>query len=333
MSHLRPCLCPFGFCPTGLSFADTAVRVAALHRIFYPSVPTGTSTSRSIRQFQVFVHRQSVWSCRTFYSLNTAFFSTLICCAWAIRMALRQRSNCPRASQSILAPCITAVLDLVSAAGLRARGNHSGDRLCSTPPSNVLGCNLDHPLQIMRTSSGILGIVYSFLTGSCPCLPHSRNWSFPAGSGRRSRQAPVRVLPRIRCPCPVPGIIAGSMLVFISGDRRIRHPTLLGGPNNLMIGRSLGRVSSATAIGRRPPPCHRVLVMLVGPIALYQHTAPTARALGGQPHLALPDLDLGSVSRFCTFRPGAIGQLLQRLSLVSVWAAFSTTWYAELLPQ
>ena len=70
----------------------------------------------------------------------------------------------------------------------------------------------------------------------------------------------------------MPGIIAGSMLVFIPAIGEFVIPTLLGGPNNLMIGRVLWDeffgnrdwpVASAVAIA--------FLVLLVGPIALYQH--------------------------------------------------------------
>jgi putrescine transport system permease protein len=70
----------------------------------------------------------------------------------------------------------------------------------------------------------------------------------------------------------MPGIIAGSMLVFIPAIGEFVIPTLLGGPDNLMIGRVLWDeffnnrdwpVASAVAIA--------FLVLLAGPIALYQH--------------------------------------------------------------
>ena len=70
----------------------------------------------------------------------------------------------------------------------------------------------------------------------------------------------------------MPGIIAGSMLVFIPAIGEFVIPTLLGGPDNLMIGRVLWDeffgnrdwpVASAVAIA--------FLVLLGGPIALYQH--------------------------------------------------------------
>jgi putrescine transport system permease protein len=77
---------------------------------------------------------------------------------------------------------------------------------------------------------------------------------------------------RVTLPLSMPGIIAGSMLVFIPAIGEFVIPTLLGGPDNLMIGRVLWDeffgnrdwpVASAVAIV--------FLVLLVGPIALYQH--------------------------------------------------------------
>ena len=83
---------------------------------------------------------------------------------------------------------------------------------------------------------------------------------------------PWRAFLDVTLPLSMPGIIAGSMLVFIPAIGEFVIPTLLGGPDNLMIGRVLWDeffgnrdwpVASAVAIA--------FLVLLVGPIALYQH--------------------------------------------------------------
>src|SRR6266436_428926 len=83
---------------------------------------------------------------------------------------------------------------------------------------------------------------------------------------------PWRTFVDVTLPLSMPGVIAGSMLVFIPAIGEFVIPTLLGGPDNLMIGRVLWDeffgnrdwpVASAVAIA--------FLVLLVGPIALYQH--------------------------------------------------------------
>ena len=47
------------------------------------------------------------------------------------------------------------------------------------------------------------------------------------------------LLAAMALPLSMPGIIAGSMLVFIPAVGEFVIPTLLGGPDNLMIGRVL----------------------------------------------------------------------------------------------
>ncbi len=81
-------------------------------------------------------------------------------------------------------------------------------------------------------------------------------------------------MPKIVLPLPMtlPGIIAGSLLVFIPATGEYVIPDLLGGGNVLMIGRVLYNefnanvdwpVASAVAIA--------LLLLLVLPMMLYQH--------------------------------------------------------------
>ena len=83
---------------------------------------------------------------------------------------------------------------------------------------------------------------------------------------------PGRAFLDITLPLSIPGVIAGSMLVFIPAVGEFVIPSLLGGPNSLMIGRVLWDeffgnhdwpVAAAVAIA--------FLLLLVGPIAAYQY--------------------------------------------------------------
>ena len=119
-----------------------------------------------------------------------------------------------------------------------------------------------------------LGIVYSYLPfmilplfATLEKLDHSLlEASADLGS------PPWKSFFDITLPLSMPGIIAGSMLVFIPAIGEFVIPSLLGGPDNLMIGRVLWDeffnnhdwpVASTVAVA--------VLVLLAGPIALYQH--------------------------------------------------------------
>ena len=123
------------------------------------------------------------------------------------------------------------------------------------------------PLSTLTLSALPLTVTVLPLFATLEKLDHSL---LEAASDLGSR--PWRAFVDVTLPLAMPGIIAGSMLVFIPAVGEFVIPTLLGGPDNLMIGRVLWDeffgnrdwpVASAVAIV--------FLVLLVGPIALYQH--------------------------------------------------------------
>jgi putrescine transport system permease protein len=82
----------------------------------------------------------------------------------------------------------------------------------------------------------------------------------------------MRAFLRVTLPLSRPGIIAGSMLVFIPAVGEFVIPRLLGGTNSLMIGRVLWDeffsnrnwpMASAVAI--------TLLTLLIPAILVYQH--------------------------------------------------------------
>src|SRR5262249_10729472 len=83
---------------------------------------------------------------------------------------------------------------------------------------------------------------------------------------------PFRAFLRITLPLSIPGMIAGSMLVFIPAVGEFVIPRLLGGTDSLMIGRLLfddfflnkdWPLASAVAIA--------LLILLVVPMMIFQH--------------------------------------------------------------
>jgi putrescine transport system permease protein len=134
---------------------------------------------------------------------------------------------------------------------------------------------IDAPLEILYTNTAVyLGIIYSYLPFMI--LPLYASLEKLDGSlldaaadlGAR----PVRTFIDVTLPLSTPGIIAGSMLVFIPAMGEYVIPTLLGGPDTLMIGRVLydefffnmdWPLSSAIAMV--------LLVLLVVPIMILRH--------------------------------------------------------------
>ena len=109
--------------------------------------------------------------------------------------------------------------------------------------SALLGLGLiDAPLVMMQTTFAVqLGIVYTFLPFMI--LPLYANLTkideafFEASADLGA--SPVVTFVTITLPLSIPGIIAGSMLVFIPAIGEYVIPALLGGPDTLMIGRVL----------------------------------------------------------------------------------------------
>ncbi len=131
---------------------------------------------------------------------------------------------------------------------------------------------ISEPLIIMQTDIAVyIGIVYTYLPFMI--LPLYANLvkldhTFLEASADLGAR-PFTTFIKITLPLSLPGIIAGSMLVFIPAIGEFVIPALLGGPDTLMIGKILWSeffsnrdwpVASAVAIA--------MLVLLVIPIML-----------------------------------------------------------------
>ncbi len=141
---------------------------------------------------------------------------------------------------------------------------------------------IDEPISFLQTDVAVyIGIVYSYLPFMV--LPLYANLEkmdltlLEAAADLGCR--PVRAFLTITLPLSLPGIIAGSLLVFIPAVGEFVIPALLGGPDSLMIGRVLWEeffnnrdwpVASAVAIA--------MLLLLVVPIMLFQYAQ--ARQVG-----------------------------------------------------
>ena len=134
---------------------------------------------------------------------------------------------------------------------------------------------IDQPLTLLHTSFSVhLGIVYSYLPFMV--LPLYANLvkmdlallEAAADLGCR----PFKAFLTVTLPLSLPGILAGSLLVFIPAVGEFVIPALLGGPDTLMIGKVLWNeffanrdwpVASAVAVA--------LLMLLVAPITIFQH--------------------------------------------------------------
>jgi putrescine transport system permease protein len=264
-------LIPFAFALV-ISLADTAVRVPPFTNILSISPDWHIHLTLNLGNFK-YLFTDEVYGLSYFYSIKTAFFSTVVCLALGYPMAYAI-SRTSKSTQSIL--LLIVILPFWTSFLLRVYALEGIIRETGLLNTALLWLGLiDHPLQIMRTTFAVyIGIVYSYLPfmvlplfATLEKLDHSL---LEAAADLGS--PPWRAFLDVTLPLSMPGIIAGSMLVFIPAIGEFVIPTLLGGPNNLMIGRVLWDeffgnrdwpVASAVAIA--------FLVLLVGPIAVYQH--------------------------------------------------------------
>ena len=264
-------LIPFAFA-LKISFADTALRVPPFTDILTIGPDWHIHLTLSLANFK-YLFTDDLYGLSYIYSIRTAFFSTLVCLAIGYPMAYAI-ARTSKATQSIL--LLIIILPFWTSFLLRVYALEGIIRETGLLNSALLWLGIIHkPLQIMHTTLAVyLGIIYSYLPfmvlplfATLEKLDHSL---LEAAADLGS--PPWRAFLDVTLPLSMPGIIAGSMLVFIPAVGEFVIPTLLGGPDNLMIGRVLWDeffgnrdwpVASAVAVA--------FLILLVGPIALYQH--------------------------------------------------------------
>jgi putrescine transport system permease protein len=205
-------------------------------------------------------------------SLQVAAVSTILCLIIGYPLAYGM-ARCSHSTRNILLmlvvlPFWTSFLIRVYAwIGLLKNNGLINDILLS------IGV-IDSPLNMMNTNFAVyLGIVYSYLPFMI--LPLYANLEkmdlslIEAATDLGCR--PLKAFFAITVPLSFPGIVAGSMLVFIPAVGEYVIPELLGGPSSLMIGRVLVNeffsnrdwpTASAVAVA--------ILIALVGPLMIYQ---------------------------------------------------------------
>jgi len=264
-------LIPFAFA-FKISFAETAARVPPFTDVLTWTRGHLPHLTASLANYR-YLFTDELYAAAYLFSLRTAFFSTLICLGLGYPMAYAI-ARAPRSTQSVL--LLVIMLPFWTSFLLRVyalEGIIRDNGLLNTVLLN-LGL-ISHPLRIMRTNLAVyLGIIYSYLPFMVlplfATLEKLDTTLLEAAADLGS--PPWRAFLDVTLPLSVPGVIAGSMLVFIPAVGEFVIPSLLGGPNNLMIGRVLWDeffgnhdwpVAAAVAIA--------FLLLLVGPIAIYQY--------------------------------------------------------------
>ena len=219
-----------------------------------------------------FLFTDSLYASSYLYSLKVAAVSTLCCLLIGYPMAYAIARAAPASRPVLLMLIVLPFWTSVLLRGYAWIGLLKNNGVIN----NVLlwlGV-IHHPLVLLQTDFAVyIGIVYSYLPFMI--LPLYANLEKHDGALLEAAAdlgaRPMRAFLRITLPQSLAGILAGSLLVFIPAVGEYVIPTLLGRPDQLMIGRVLADeffenrdwpVASAVAI--------LVLMLLVIPIMWFQ---------------------------------------------------------------
>jgi len=264
----------FFLIPLAVVFKISLSQSAIAKPPFLPLVtiaPDGTVQMTLHLSNYLFIFQDSLYINAYLNSIKIAFISTIIALFIAYPMAYFIARSSDRWRNILL---MLVILPFWSSFLLRVYawiGFLKGNGVIN----NFLGLFGIEPLVMLQTDFAVyVGIVYTYLPFMI--LPLYTNLvkldgtllEASADLGAR----PFRTFLSITLPLSMPGIIAGSMLVFIPAIGEFVIPSLLGGPDTLMIGRVLWDeffanrdwpVASAVAIA--------MLIVVVGPIMLLQN--------------------------------------------------------------
>jgi putrescine transport system permease protein len=255
-----------------ISFADTRLGVPPYTPLVEWTEGNYLALRLNINNY-LFILQESLYLKAFLSSLKVASISTVLCLFIAYPMAY----GIARASPSwrntllllVILPFWTSFLVRVYAWIGLLRNNGLINNV-------LMGLGIiDEPIVMMQTDFAMyIGIVYSYLPFMI--LPLYSNLEKHDNTLLEAAvdlgATPFKAFLRITLPLSRPGIIAGSMLVFIPAVGEFVIPRLLGGTNSLMIGRVLWDeffsnrnwpMASAVAI--------TLLLLLVPAIMLYQH--------------------------------------------------------------
>jgi len=207
------------------------------------------------------------------YSLKVAFFSTVLCLMLGYPMAYAIARSPPTYRNVFL---MLVILPFWTSFLLRVYawiGLLKNDGVIN----NVLmGMGIiDAPLTMMNTSFAVyIGIVYSYLPFMIlPLYSNLEKHDLTLLEAAQDLGAgPIRAFRRVTLPLSFPGIMAGSLLVFIPAVGEYVIPSLLGRTDQLMVAKLL---SDEFFLNRDWPKASAVaiamLLLLVVPIMIFQY--------------------------------------------------------------
>ncbi len=255
-----------------ISFAEYAIAIPPYTDLVEWGEDAMVSIKLNLGNFQFLLEDDLYWSAYL-NSARIALISTILCLLIGYPMAYAIARSSPTKRNILL---MLVILPFWTSFLLRVYAWMGILKNNGVINNILMGLGvIDEPIVMMQTDFAVyLGIVYSYLPFMI--LPLYANLEKLDGALLEAAYdlgcKPFKAFLLITLPLSLPGIIAGSMLVFIPAVGEFVIPSLLGGPDTLMIGKVLWSeffrnrdwpVASAVAIA--------MLIFLVVPIMVFQH--------------------------------------------------------------
>jgi ABC-type spermidine/putrescine transport system, permease component I len=258
-----------------ISLSDTAIAMPPYTPVFEGLGSLGEFLSELDFENYVFLTEDPLYLSAYLSSLRIAAISTLLLLLigypMALAMARASTMIRPTLLMLVILPFWTSFLIRVYA----WIGILKPEGLLTIVLQSIGLMGPDEQVQIFRTDTAVfIGIVYSYL----PFMVLPLYSALEKLDGTLLEAAsdlgcpPWKAFWRVTFPLSIPGVIAGSMICFIPITGEFVIPDLLGGPNTLMIGKTLWTeffgnrdwpLASAVAVV--------LLLLLVVPIMIFQN--------------------------------------------------------------
>jgi putrescine transport system permease protein len=256
-----------------ISFAEFSPLGRPPYEPIFRWLEEGGANIKLLSASYVYLLNEPLYVSSWIYSIKVAFFSTLFCLCLGYPMAYAIARSTPTYRNLFL---MLVILPFWTSFLLRV---YAWIGLLKTDGvfNNVLmGLGLiDAPITMLYTSFAVyIGIVYSYLPFMIlPLYSNLEKHDLTLLEAAQDLGAgPIKSFMRITLPLSFPGIVAGSLLVFIPAVGEYVIPSLLGRTDQLMVAKLL---SDEFFLNRDWPKASAVaiamLLLLVVPIMIFQY--------------------------------------------------------------
>jgi putrescine transport system permease protein len=256
-----------------ISFAEFSPLGRPPYEPIFRWLEEGGANIKLLTASYVYLFNEPLYVSSWIYSIKVAFFSTMLCLCLGYPMAYAIARSTPTYRNVFL---MLVILPFWTSFLLRVYAWIGLLKTDGVFNNVLLGLGIiDEPITMLYTSFAVyIGIVYSYLPFMIlPLYSNLEKHDLTLLEAAQDLGAgPIKSFLRITLPLSMPGVVAGSLLVFIPAVGEYVIPSLLGRTDQLMVAKLL---SDEFFLNRDWPKASAVaiamLLLLVVPIMIFQY--------------------------------------------------------------